>query len=174
MPVVIVGPEKNFAALRGRLFEKKPSTAALRLVEDAIREANPHVDLTNLAPGTVISVPRLPGVDLDVGGVSLDPTSRGIADDVHREVREALGALVTDAERREADRATERKQLTRLLRGRDLQAAVGQDRELGAQLETATAALEEEAASAKRAMVALRAATSSWDEELAALADLLR
>lgn len=173
MPVVIVGNEKNFTALRGRLFERKPSTAALHRIEEAIRDANPHVDLTKLTPGTVITVPPLPGVDLDVGGVSLDPPSRGIVGDVHRELREALGALVADAEQREAEGAAERKQLGRLLRGREVQAAVDQDRELAAQIEEAGARLEQDAASSKRSMAALRATASSWDEELAALADLL-
>jgi hypothetical protein len=173
MPVVIVGAEKSFAALRGRLFQKKPSAAAARLIEEAIREANPHVDLADLVPGTVISVPRLPGIDLDVEGVVLDPTSRGFVGDVHREVRDALAALVTDAERRDAEEASERKQLARLLRGREVQGAAGQDGDLAAQLAAAAESLEEQAATSKQALATLRATASSWDEELAVLAELL-
>lgn len=174
MPVVIVGTEKNFTALRGRLFQKRAPAATVRVVEEAIREANPHVDLTKLEPGTVIRVPRIPGIDFDVGeGVSLDPATRGIIGEVHREVREVLGTLVADAERRQTEDAAERKRLVRTLEGRDVQASIGRDRELAAQLDAAKVALEEETATSKRELAVLRRTATSWDEELAALGDLL-
>src|ERR1700730_3309161 len=50
MPVIVVGTEKNFDALRPRLLSGKVSTAAKREVADAIAAANPHVDPKALAP----------------------------------------------------------------------------------------------------------------------------
>ena len=50
MPVIIVGTEKNFAALRPRLFSGKVSNATLREVTEAVAAANPHADLRRSSP----------------------------------------------------------------------------------------------------------------------------
>ena len=75
MPVIIVGTEKNFAALRPRLFRGRVSTAAVKETTDALAAANPHVDLEALQPGTILTVPDLPHVKVE-GDVSLDDTTK--------------------------------------------------------------------------------------------------
>ena len=74
MPVLIVGKEKNFAALRPRLFSGPISTAAAREVSEAIAAANPDADLSALQPGTILTVPDSPHLSVR-GDVSLDDTT---------------------------------------------------------------------------------------------------
>ena len=73
MPVIIVGNEKNFTALRSRIFSGRVPTAAAQEVSDAIAAANPHVDLNKLEPGTVLTVPDLPHVKVDATTVYTKP-----------------------------------------------------------------------------------------------------
>jgi hypothetical protein len=169
MPVIVVGAEKNFAALRPRLLTGSISTKTARDISAAIQAANPHADLKALAPGTVLTIPDdLPHVSVR-GNLSLDALSKT-----------TVTTLVTDGDARIADltssgldaaktAATDRKALAKSLGGAELQAAASQDRVVAASLQAAQDALAAADAAAQARADALTQAQSQWSAELAAL-----
>ena len=110
MPVIIVGNEKNFTALRSRIFSGRVPTAAAQEVSDAIAAANPHVDLNKLEPGTVLTVPDLPHVKV-AGDLSLDDTTKQVLAGIAQSGADALADIVAAAKSADRDAAAERKQL---------------------------------------------------------------
>ena len=111
MPVIVVGTEKNFAALRPRLITGKASTTAVSEISAAIRVANPHANLDRLEPGTILTVPDdLPHVSVH-HEVSLDDTTRSAIEGLANAGAAALEELAAAARVRESDGAAERKQL---------------------------------------------------------------
>jgi hypothetical protein len=172
MPVIIVGSEKNFAALRPRLFRGRVATAAAREVEDAVAAANPHVDLTALQPGTILTVPDLPRVSVS-GDVSLDDTTKEALDGLTRSGAAMLEQLVGAARQEERSAAAERKQLAKSLGAKELDAAAQRDKALGADLAAVREALDAEEHEAKQRAAALDDARADWSAELQALQGIL-
>ncbi len=60
MATLVVGSEKNLKDLRPRLFDGKVTAAVAKRAGAAIADANPHVDIDALMPGTVLAIPDLP------------------------------------------------------------------------------------------------------------------
>jgi hypothetical protein len=172
MPVIIVGTEKNLAALRSRLFSGKVSNTTVREVSDAIRAANPHVDLNALHPGTVLSVPDLPKVAVR-GDVSLDGTSKAAIGAILTTVATTLEQLTEVARTHQVDDTKERKLLARTLTAKELDAAARQDKTVAASLQAAREGLAAEEARAKERLAALDQARAEWSGELEALKRLL-
>jgi hypothetical protein len=172
MPVIIVGAEKNLAALRSRLFSGKVSNAAVHEVSDAIRTANPHVDLDALQPGTVLTVPDHPKVSLR-GDVSLDGTSKQAIGAILETIGATLEQLTAAARSREVDHTGERKQLAKALTAKELDAAAREDKTVGAALTSAQDGIAAEEAQAKDRTAALDKARAEWSSELEALKKLL-
>ncbi|MEO5577192.1 MAG: hypothetical protein ABIR67_15175 [Gaiellaceae bacterium] len=171
MPVVVVGTEKNFAALRPRLFSGRVSPAVARDVAAAVRAANPDIDLDKLRPGTVLTVPDVRGVRTR-GELSLGETvTQGFAQ-LAAGAADVLGELVTSAKRLERERAVERKALEEAMAGEELQAAAHRDQTLGADLVAARAAVADEEVQAKERTAALGQAQKEWLAELEALKSL--
>jgi hypothetical protein len=172
MPVIIVGTETNLAALRSRLFSGKVSNTTMSEVSDAIRTANPHVDLNALQPGTVLTVPDLPKVSVR-GDVSLDQTSKQAIAAILATVGTTLEQLTASARTREVDDAGERKQLAKALTAKDLDAAARTDKAVAASLKAARDGLAAEEALAKDRVAGLDQARVEWSGELEALKKLL-
>jgi hypothetical protein len=172
MPVLIVGSEKNFAALRPRLFSGTVSTKAAGEVADALQAANPHVDLKKLEPGTVLTVPDLPHVSVGEA-VLLDDNSQqaiaGLAETGH----ETLAALSATAQSSATAAAAERKQLVKSLAAKELATAAKKDKEVAAALKAAQDGLAAEDAAAKERAAALERAQAEWSKELAEIRKLL-
>src|SRR5262245_43661987 len=119
MPVLIVGSEKNVAALKSRLFKGRVSTAAVQEVTDAIAAANPNTDLKALTPGTILTVPDSPHLAVS-GDISLDDSTKELIDAVAEAGSDTLDDLVTTAKAAERNAAAERKLLTATLARPDL------------------------------------------------------
>lgn len=168
MPVLIVDTEKNFAALRARLFSGRVSTAAARAVAEAVRAANPHADLDALQPGTVLTIPDAPRLAIE-GELSLDEATRRRIEELTAGATAALDELVTVAGGREREGAAERKRLAKLLDAREVEAAAGEDSALAADVEATRSAVAEEERRAKERAAALKQAHSDWTAELKAL-----
>ena len=168
MAVLIVGTEKNFAALRPRLFEGRISSKAAGEVADAIRAANPHADLDKLAPGTVLRIPDTPRVSLR-GDLSLDETTESAIEGLAEAGRAALEELAAAAAAREREITAERKALARALEAKELAAAMRAEPALKPDIEAARAAVEEEGERAKQRTPALKRALAEWTAELDAL-----
>jgi hypothetical protein len=172
MAVIVVGTEKNFAALRPRLFSGRVSNAALKETTEALAAANPDVDLEKLQPGTILTVPDLPHVKVE-GDVSLDDTTKQLLEGLANAGASALEDLMATARKTESAAAAERKQLASALAGKDLEAAVRKDKTLGPDLKAAQDAVDEEENQAKERAAALDEARSDWNKELKALKVLL-
>ena len=172
MPVIIVGTEKNLAALRSRLFSGKVSNTTVSEVSAAIRTANPHVDLNALQPGTVLTVPDHPKVSVR-GDVSLDETSKQALGTILETAATALEQLIATARTREVDDTGERKQLGKALTAKDLDVAVRTDKAVAAALQAARDGLAAEEARAKDRVAGLDSARTEWSGELEALKKLL-
>jgi hypothetical protein len=172
MPVIIVGTEKNFAALRPRLFRGRVSTAAVKETTEALAAANPHVDLEALQPGTILTVPDLPHVKVE-GDVSLDDTTKQLLEGLANAGASALEDLMATARKTESAAAAERKQLSAALARPELDAAAKRDKALGEDLKAIKQAVDEEEKQAKERAAALDEARSDWNKELKALKGLL-
>ena len=172
MPVIVVGAEKNLAALRSRLFSGRVSNHVVHDVTEAIAAANPHVDLKALQPGTVLTVPDHPRVAVQ-GDLSVDEASRQALDGVTQAGIQALEQLSATAKSRAREAAAEGKALARLLSGRDLAAELRKDRELAADVGAVREAAAAEDANAKQRAAAFEEARSEWTRELNALSKLV-
>ena len=169
MSVIIVGAEKNFAALRPRLFSGSVSTKVAGEVSTAIQAANPHADLKALQPGTILSVPDdLPHVAVR-GDVSLDDPSKHALAGIVTVGAATLTQLVSTAQTRASDAAAVRKQLATTLGGRELADAVSKDKAVAASLQAAQDALAAADAQANDRADALAQAQAEWGAELKAL-----
>jgi len=175
MAVIVVGTEKNFAALRPRLFSGRVPNAAVKETTEALAAANPGVDLEALQPGTILTVPDLPHVSVkgDVSDVSLDDTTKQLLEGLANAGGSALDDLLAAARRTERDDAAERKQLAATLASKDLDAAARKDKALAPELKAAQDAVDEAEKQAKDRTAALDAARSDWSAELKALKSLL-
>jgi hypothetical protein len=172
MPVIIVGTEKNLAALRPRLFSGRVSNAALKETTEALAAANPGVDLEKLQPGTILTVPDSPHVSVK-GDVSLDDTTKELFEGLANAGASTLKDLVATAQKTERDAAAERKQLAASLASKDVDAATRKDKTLAADVKAALDAVDFEEKQAKQRAAALDEARADWDKELKALKSLL-
>ena len=172
MPVIIVGNEKNFTALRSRIFSGRVPTAAAQEVSDAIAAANPHVDLNKLEPGTVLTVPDLPHVKV-AGDLSLDDTTKQVLEGIAQSSADALADIVAAAKSADRDAAAERKQLTATLSSTDLGRAAGQNKDLGDDIKAVQKAVADEEKASKDRATALQQASDAWNAELKTLQGLI-
>lgn len=173
MPIIVVGTEKNFTALRPLLFEGRASTAVAREAKEAIREANPHADLDKLQPGTVLTIPEgLPGVAAEPAP-SVTVGSTDAISALSSRGKLELETLTDAAKIREAATRAERKRLAKSLESTAVAAAAKRDKELAADLSAAREALEQENGRAKERAAELKKAQAEWAAGLDALADLL-
>ncbi len=172
MPVIIVGSEKNFAALRPRLFSGRVPSAAVQEVTDAVAAANPHADLKALKPGTILTIPDSPHVAVS-GDISLDDSTKELIDALAEAGADTLDDLVTTARAAERNAAAERKQLGAALSRPELDAAGKKDKALGDDLKAVKQAVDDDEKAAKQRATALDEARDSWKAELTALKGLL-
>ena len=172
MPVIIVGTEKNFTALRSRIFSGRVPTAAAKEVSEAIAAANPHANLDKLEPGTVLTVPDLPHVKVS-GDLSLDDTTKQVLAGIAQAGADALDDIVAAAKGAERDAAAERKQLTAILSSNDMNAAMGRNKDLADDVKAVQKAVADEEKAAKDRTAALQDASTTWSAELKTLQSLL-
>ena len=172
MPVIVVGTEKNFAALRPRLISGRVSTAAVSEISAAVRAANPHADLDKLQPGTILTVPDdLPHVSVR-GDVSFDDTTRGAIEGLTNAGATALEELAAAARTLESEGTAERKLLAKSLTGNEIIVATRKDKALAADVKATQQAIADEDAKAKQRAAALKQAQADWSAELEALKKL--
>jgi hypothetical protein len=165
MPIIVVGQEKNFAALRPRLFAAKVSNQTAGRVSAEIRKANPHANLDRLTPGTVLNVPAAPSVRVR-GDLSLDETTKGAVEGVANLGKSLIADLVGTAAAREAEARSERKAVLKALDGVGTSVGRQRDKDLAKNLESARKALAEEEDRAKERSATLKKAQGEWTSAL--------
>jgi hypothetical protein len=168
MPIVVVGNEKNFAALRPRLFEEKVSSKTAGEVADQVQKANPHADLAKLTPGTVLTIPDSADVRLR-GELSLDELTTKELKGVGDHGKALLAGIVTAADEREAKTREERARALESLDSIGTQTKKPREKGLTKELAAARKGLEEEDERAKQRKETLKLAQAEWTEGLDAL-----
>jgi hypothetical protein len=170
MPIVVVGNEKNFAALRGRLLGDKVSRTQARELADAIRESNPHADLDKLRPGTVLIVPDSPIVRVR-GELALDePTAKGV-EGLGQLGKQALEGLAEAAKTRAAEARKERARVLKAMDAFEARTDRPKDARLTKNLKSARQTLEGEDDGAKQRAATLEKAQVEWASGLDALTE---
>ena len=175
MAVIIVGNEKNFAGLRSRLFTGRVSTAVVHDVTEAIAAANPHADLNALTPGTVLTIPDLPKVNVS-GNLSLDATTKEALARIAEQSGNVLEQLVATSHGVDRDDASERNALSSAFSGAQLNAnVVGRvtDKDLVNDLKALRKAVSDEEKTAQARAAALQEASSAWSADLKTLQGML-
>jgi hypothetical protein len=177
MPTIVVGNERKFSELRPVLFQGRVPAATATEVADAIKEANPTVDLDRLQPGTVLTIPEnLPGVVVDPSPVikvttgSTDPPVRALP--AHGRLE--LDALADASKAVEVAARNDRKRLGKAFDSGALDAAMKRDKQLAAAVAAAKDAVAEEDAAAKERAAELKKAQAEWQAGLDALAERAR
>ena len=172
MPMLVVETEENFAALRARLFASDVTPAVAKRIADAVVAANPHVDLQQLRPGTILSIPDLPEIALS-GDVPLDDTTRrGLAAMLDR-IAADVNSLLTDATRVDRESAVERKELLGALQGPEVQAAIARAEELAPDFDAVRNAIDAQEAEAQERATALDSTRAEWTADLESLKAML-
>ena len=172
MPVIVVGTEKNLAALKPRLFEGSVSSAAAKQVNEAIKEANPHADLDALEPGTILTVPDLPKVAIR-GELSLDEPSKEAVAGLAAQSRTALADIVAAGKAVVKEAASERRRTVKSLQAKETVAALRKEKPLGLDLKALEEGIAAEDAASKERAAALTKAQTEWAAELKALEQFL-
>jgi hypothetical protein len=172
MPVLIVGSERNLSQLKSRLFQGRVSRARLATVTDAVARANPGVDLDRLEPGTVLTIPELPEVDLDAG-LSVDPVTKQAVAEAARLYGEALEAAAAEDTARRDEARTERASVAKALEAASGAAGRG-DKELAAAIKAARAALDADEERDKEDRALARKAVRSWASDLNAMRAMVK
>lgn len=172
MPIVVVGTEKNFAALRPRLFESKVSRKDAGEVADQIRKANPHANLDKLTPGTVLTIPEAANVDVR-GDLALDEPTKNELKGHAEHGKTLLGEVVAAADRREAETRDERARALEALDSIETGPLAPREPGLAKQLTAARKALADEDERAKQREETLKRAQAEWTEDLDALTQRL-
>ncbi|MBP2401182.1 hypothetical protein [Streptomyces syringium] len=161
MPIVVVEQEKTVAALAARLVEAGTSEAATERAAQAIREANPGLDLDHLRPGMVVVVP--PSAEArydvpDVVGGALD----AYFEQIHREL---ITFIQTAQSALEAD-TTERAATAEVLDAEAVQAAAQYDPVLRNNLEQTRRTLADDGRIAVEITESLITGTEQWLTDL--------
>ena len=173
MAVLVVGSEKNFAAVRARVATGTVSGAAAKRIAEAFRMANPGVDLDKLQPGTILVVPDLPELKAR-GNITLDDGVMKAADFALANATEALDGLVETAARQRREAGVERRRIAKAMDAGEVREIADRIPGLLEDLEMARRALEADEAVEKEHAAALKKAQGQWTEDLKAFRELLR
>lgn len=164
----VVGTERSLADLADSVLLKRTAAATRATALDAIRAANPGLDLDRIDPGTVVVLPDVKGLRRVSAG---EPVHDAAADLVTR-VKEGIGGLLAAAEVAEEQRRTERHEAEDVVRDPVVKSLASQVPELAANLKSLRRSWEVEDAEAERAMVSLRQAADGWVSDLETLSRL--
>jgi vacuolar-type H+-ATPase subunit H len=166
MGILVVGNEKNFTALRDRLFtDRVPAAAVLRRANAALAAANPHADLGALVPGTVLTIPDVPELP-DRGALSLDSSVHDGLTSLARELTSSLVAMRDEADGLIKEARVEHKQTIAAFDDDLVRRAADGDQELHAAIEAARSAIEQEEAGARDRLERLAQAADEWSKEI--------
>jgi hypothetical protein len=169
MRTIVVGDEKNLAALRKRLLDPGVTGSVRKGVDEELRAANPHLDLDKLTPGAVVVVP-------DVAGVAASPddgtTATGTV--LPGDLGEVLAGTGADragslGATRTIDLGAARLELARQLGSAQLAKATKGDDQLRAEVSRLGEALAEEQRRVEQWRADLTAAMPGWQAGLDAL-----
>lgn len=164
----VVGAERNLDALADVVLRKRTAVATRASALEAIRAANPGLDLDRIDPGTVVLLPDVKGVRPVAAGEPVHDT----AGDLVARVSDGIGALLAAGETFEEQRRIERQEAEEVFGDPVVKKLSSQVPELVVNLKSVRESLDAEAAEAGQAMEALRKSADAWAAELETLGSL--
>ncbi len=157
MPIIVVGKEKNLAAVATRMLTARASKATHTKTVAALQAANPGIDHDRLKPGTVLVVPDVAGAR-----VRIDGAHEGSVAELTAQVTSALDELSAAVDAHAARDATAREHTLRTIGAADLKRAAGRDPDLRTRLSELGRTVKADAKSASADADALRAVVRDW------------
>lgn len=163
MRMMVIQKKTDTAALSSRLLASRTDTLA------ALQRLNPHANLAQLKPGTVLLVPEgLAATEAD----SL-PVGAEAFDDLSQRLLAELALAVQQTEQAHAQRLEEGKTVLAALDSDLVKRATVNDPALKAQVDAGATLLRQDPATASAAIEACKRMQAQAAAELAALAALL-
>ncbi len=164
----VVTDQQNLAGLARAVLKPRATAAVREGALDAIRRANPTLDLDRLHPGAVVVIPPVAGTR----PAADDPAGQAV-EDLAARVREGMDSLLAGVEGAEKAREAEQQEAQELFKSAVVRRLSANTPEIGANIESIRAAHKQDDADAKRAMGDLRDALDGWAADLDGLRDLL-
>jgi hypothetical protein len=164
----VVGAESNLEALADSVLRKRTAVATRASALEAIRAANPGLDLDRIDPGTVVVLPPAKGVRPVAAGEPVHDT----AVDLVARVKVGIDALLAASERAEEQRRLERQDAEGLFGDPLVKKLSSKAPLLAANLKAVRKSFEAEDAVAEEALESLRQSTDDWAADLEALGTL--
>jgi hypothetical protein len=166
----VVGAQKTLAELAPALLRSRIPARVRDSALDAIRRANPGLDLDRITPGTVVLVPEVEGLRPALRETG--PVDQ-VADDLVSQVRDGLEALVAAADAAEEARAAEKRDSQELLASSLVQRLSAQSAELAANVDSVRATHKRDDVDGRRQLAQLHEAAQEWGADLETLRSLL-
>jgi len=143
-------------------------------VTEAIAAANPHADLNALTPGTVLTIPDLPRVNV-AGDISLDDATKAALAQVAEEAGNTLDQLVATSHGVDRDDASERDDLNKAINGTQINAILSRvdDKNLANDMKALKKAVTDEQQASVARAAALTETSSAWSADLKTLQGML-
>lgn len=145
MPIGVVGKNESLLDLRDRLARPGLTENARKRVETLLKAANPHLDFTRLAPGTLVSVPDAPEIDTGAG----DDASGAFLGDGGAWLAQALDGLAERAASGAKLDTQKRESLREALGSRKVLELANEDARLGERVRLSMSALPDRAKEAE-------------------------
>jgi hypothetical protein len=164
----VVTEQRNLDDLAGAVLRPRTSAGVRSAALEAIRRANPSLDLDSLSPGTVVVIPPVPGAR----AADDDPISQAVEDLVGR-IGDGLASLSTAAEGAARERESELREARDLFASDTVKRLSESSPEVKANVQSVRAVLKQDDADANRALDELRQSIEGWTAELDTLRGLL-
>ena len=168
MPVLIVRNERTIADLRPRLVGRTGPAETPAHVVEAIREANPHVDLDRLRPGDVLTIPDSSDTRVRDDATPTELLAEGI-DAMIGAVGEVVATVGEQATQRAKVEAADRATVRRSVDLKAVKEAAKRDTALAADLAQVQEALAAADEAADKASATRKQALAKWTEDLEAV-----
>lgn len=174
--LVVVREQLDLDALTASLLTSRAGAARRAAAAAEIRRANPTLDLSRLAPGTVVVVPEVEGLRRDLTTAAADDAAddapAAAADHLVEQVSAGVAALLEEGKLAQARAERERDETRRLLDGPDVDRLRGVAG-LAETVDSLRGRLEEEQEESRRTQEVLEASAAAWARELEELRRLL-
>jgi hypothetical protein len=166
--LVVITDQPDLEALADAVLRPRAGKALRAGAIEAIRAANPTVDLRDLRPGMIVRIPRVEGARERPDGEGAEPAEGLVA---HAE--SGLAALEAATEHAITVAEQERDAAQRVLASAELRRLAAARPELGSAIDAWRETAKKDAASFKEESASLRSGAERWREELADLRALL-
>jgi len=164
----VVGAERNLADLADAVLRKRTAAATRESALEAIRTANPGLDLDRIEPGMVVLLPDVKGVKPLTAGEPVHDT----AGDLVARVKEGIGVLLGAGEVAEEQRRVERHDAEEVFADPMVKKLSSNVPELAANLKSVRTSLKAEDTEAEQGLESLRQSADGWAADLEALGGL--